>query len=282
MGDSTMRANKRLLGRFILYGLVAIVTVLFLFPILFAMLASFKPNREIFAYPPSIFPHTWTLEAYTFILSQKKYLRYFLNAWVISILATFVCVTLGSLAGYGFSRFKVPAKRLFMLGILILMMFPGVILMIPYFRLARALNLYDTYLILVLIDSAFVLPLAIWLLKSFFDSIPVEVEEAAMVDGCTRIKALFFVIAPLARAGVIAVGIMAFLKAWNEFMFALILTKGAEKAPISVGLAGLFQAYSVNWNAVLVVTMLSIFPLMIIFIFLQRYIISGITGGAVK
>lgn len=277
-----MRAKKRLRGRFILYGLIAIVTVLSLFPILFAMLVSFKPNLEIFTYPPSVFPRTWILEAYTFILSQKKYLRYFFNSCVISILATFVCVTLGSLAGYGFSRFKLPAKRLLMLGILALQMFPGVVLMVPYFRLARTLNLYDTYLVLVIINCAFVLPLAIWLLKSYFDSIPVEIEEAAMVDGCTRIKALFFVVAPLARAGVIAIGIMAFLKAWNEFMFALILTRGAEKAPISVGLAGLFQAYSVNWNAVMAVTMLSVFPLMIIFIFLQRYIISGITGGAVK
>jgi len=277
-----MRAKKRLRGRFILYGLIAIATVLSLFPILFAMLVSFKPNLEIFTYPPSVFPRTWTLEAYTFILSQKKYLRYFFNSCVISILATFVCVTLGSLAGYGFSRFKLPAKRLLMLGILALQMFPGVVLMIPYFRLARTLNLYDTYLVLVIINCAFVLPLAIWLLKSYFDSIPVEIEEAAMVDGCSRIKALFFVVAPLARAGVIAISIMAFLKAWNEFLFALILTRGAEKAPISVGLAGFFQAYNVNWNAVLAVTMLSVFPLMIIFIFLQRYIISGITGGAVK
>lgn len=277
-----MRAKKRLRGRFILYGLIAIVTVFFLFPILFAVLVSFKPNREIFTYPPSVFPLTWTLEAYTFILSQKKYLHYFFNSCVISILATFICVTLGSLAGYGFSRFKIPAKRLLMLGILALQMFPGVVLMVPYFRLARTLNLYDTYLVLVIINCTLVLPLAIWLVKSYFDSIPVEIEEAAMVDGCTRIQALFFIVAPLARAGIIAISIMAFLKAWNEFMFALILTRGAEKAPISVGLAGLFQAYSVNWNAVLAVTMLSVFPLMIIFIFLQHYIISGITSGAVK
>ncbi|MBA7579184.1 Inner membrane ABC transporter permease protein YcjP [subsurface metagenome] len=277
-----MRVKKRLLGCFILYGLVAIVTVLFLFPILFAVLVSFKLNREIFTYPPSVFPRTWIVEAYIFVLSQKKYLRYFFNSCVISILATFICVTLGSLAGYGFSRFKLPGKRLLMLGILALQMFPGVVLMIPYFRLARILNLYDTYLVLVIINCAFVLPLAIWLLKSYFDSIPVEIEEAAMVDGCTRLKALFFVVAPLSRAGVIAIGIMAFLKAWNEFMFALILTRGAENAPISVGLAGLFQAYSVNWNAVLAVTMISVFPLMITFIFLQRYIISGITSGAVK
>ena len=277
-----MRVNKKLLGPIVLYGLIGIVSVLFLFPVLFAVLVSFKPNRELFTWPPSIFPHTWTLKAYTFILSQEKYLRHYFNAWLISILTSFVCVVLGSLAGYGFSRFKIPGKGILMLGILALQMFPGTVLMIPYFRLSRTLNLYDTYLVLVIINCAFVLPLAIWLLKSYFDSIPVEVEEAAMIDGCTRIKALFFVVAPLARAGVIAIGIMAFLKAWNEFMFALILTKGVEKAPISVGLAGLFTAYNVSWNAVMAVTVISIVPLIIIFIFLQHYIISGITGGALK
>ena len=154
--------------------------------------------------------------------------------------------------------------------------------MIPYFRLARTLHLYNTYLGLVLINCGFVLPLAIWLLKSFFDSIPIEVEEAAMIDGCTRTQAILYIIAPLARAGVIAIGIMTFLKAWNEFLFALILTQGPEKAPISVGLAGLFTSYNVKLNALMAITVLSILPLMLIFIFLQRYIISGITGGAVK
>ena len=154
--------------------------------------------------------------------------------------------------------------------------------MIPYFKLARTLHLYNTYSGLVLVNCGFVLPLAIWLLKSFFDSIPMEVEEAAMIDGCTRTQAILYVIAPLARAGMIAIGIMAFLRAWNQFLFALILTQGPEKAPISVGLAELFTAYNVKLNAVMAITMLSVLPLMFIFILLQRYIISGITGGAVK
>ncbi len=154
--------------------------------------------------------------------------------------------------------------------------------MVSYFNLAKQLNLYDTYLVLIMIDTTFALPLVIWLLKSYFDSIPVAMEEAALIDGCSRVKVLLLIVAPLARAGVIGTGMLAFIRAWNEFLFALILTKGPERAPITVGLAELFGVHSINWNGVMAVTTLAVLPLLVVFIFVQRYVISGITSGAVK
>jgi len=146
----------------------------------------------------------------------------------------------------------------------------------------RALGLYDSYLALILIDTTFALPLVTWLLKSYFDSIPVALEEAALVDGCTRFRALTSVVAPLARAGFIGTGVFAFIRAWNEFMFALILTRGPTKAPVTVGLAELFGQYSIQWNSVMALTVVATFPLVIVFVFVQRHIIRGITSGAVK
>jgi len=276
-----MRGRKRRLRYFSLYSSVTIITVLILFPAIFAVFTSFKPIREIFTYPPSILPQTWTLKAYISIFSQEKYLHYFLNGYFISICSTFLCVVLGGLAGYGFSRFKLPAKHLLLLGILAAQMFPGAVLMIPYFNLSRQLGLYNTYLALIMIDTTFALPLVIWLLKSYFDSIPVTIEEAALIDGCSRAKVLFLIVAPIARAGVIGTGMLAFIRAWNEFLFALILTKGPERAPITVGLAELFGQYSINWNGIMAITTLAVLPLLVVFIFVQRYVISGITSGAV-
>ena len=265
---------------FPLYTSVAVITFLILFPAIFAVLTSFKPIREIFTYPPSVFPHSWTIKAYISIFTREKYLHYFFNGYFISICSTFLCVILGSLAGYGFSRFKFPVNRFLLLGILAIQMFPGVILMIPYFNLSKNLGLYDTYLILIMVDTTFSLPLIIWLLKSFFDSIPVSIEEAAFIDGCNRLQVLFLIVAPLARAGVIGTGMLAFIRAWNEFLFALILTKGPGRAPITVGLAELFGQYSINWNGIMAITTLAVLPLLIVFIFVQRYVISGITTGA--
>ena len=264
-----------------LYTSTVVVTLLILFPAIFAMFTSFKPIREIFTYPPSILPHTWTIKPYISIFSREKYLHYFFNGYFISICSTFLCVTLGALAGYGFSRFRLPAKRLVLLGILAAQMFPGAVLMVPYFNLSRQLGLYNTYLALIIIDTTFALPLVIWLLKSFFDSIPVSIEEAALIDGCTKARVLLLIVAPVARAGIIGTGMLAFIRAWNEFLFALILTKGPERAPITVGLAELFGQYSINWNGIMAITTLAVLPLLVVFIFVQRYVISGITSGAV-
>jgi len=277
-----IREKRNQFRYFPLYSLAAIITVLILFPAIFAILTSFKPIREIFTYPPAIFPHTWTVKPYISIFSREKYLHYFFNGYFISVCSTFLCVFLGSLAGYGFSRFKLPAKRLFLLGILAMQMFPGAVLMVSYFNLSKQLGLYNTYLVLIMIDTVFALPLVIWLLKSYFDSIPVSIEEAALIDGCSKVKVLLLIVAPLARAGVIGTGMLAFIRAWNEFLFALILTKGPERAPITVGLAELFGQYSINWNGIMAITTLAVIPLLVVFIFVQRYVISGITSGAVK
>jgi ABC-type glycerol-3-phosphate transport system permease component len=276
-----MRRKRSKLRHFPLYSSAVVITFLILFPAIFAILTSFKPIREIFVYPPAIFPHTWTVKPYISIFSREKYLHYFFNGYFISICSTFLCVILGGLAGYGFSRFRLPAKRVLLLGILAAQMFPGAVLMVPYFNLSKQLGLYNSYLALIMIDTTFALPLVIWLLKSFFDSIPVTIEEAALLDGCNKVKVLLLIVAPVARAGVIGTGMLAFIRAWNEFLFALILTKGPERAPITVGLAELFGQYSINWNGIMAITTLAVLPLLVVFIFVQRYVISGITGGAV-
>jgi multiple sugar transport system permease protein len=258
------------------------MTLLVLFPVMFAFFTSFKPNPEIFIYPPTFLPNNWTAEPYAEVMSQKRYLRYFLNGYIISISATALCLVVGALAGYGFSRYRLPAKRTLMLGILALQMFPGAVLMVPYFNMAISLGLYNTYIALILVDTIFPLSLVIWLLKSYFDSIPFSLEEAAMIDGCSRTKTLITIVAPLARAGFLGTGVFAFIRAWNEFMFALILTRGPKIAPVTVGLAELFGQYTINWNGVMALTIVATFPLTVVFILVQRYIIAGITSGAVK
>jgi len=274
--------RNKSLRYFPLYASATVVAFLILFPAVFAVLTSLKPIREIFVYPPRVFPQIWTIKSYLSIFSREKYVHYFFNGYLISICSTFLCVFLGALAGYGFSRFRLPAKHTLLLGILVAQMFPGAVLMVSYFNLAKQLGLYDTYLALIMIDTAFALPLVIWLLKSYFDGIPVSVEEAALIDGCTRTKVLLLIVAPLARAGVIGTGMLAFIRAWNEFLFALILTKGPARAPITVGLAELFGQYSIDWSGIMAITTLAVLPLLIVFIFVQRYVIAGITSGAVK
>ncbi len=276
-----MRAGRSARGP--LFGLlVVVILVLSVFPVLYAFFTALTPARELFVLPPKILPRHWTLDPYGAVFQHREYLRYFLNSLVIAGGTTALCLILASLAGYGFSRFWIPAKRVVLAAILLLEMFPGVILLTPYYRLSQDLHIYDTYIVLVLIDSGLVLPISIWLLKNFFDTVPASMEESAMMDGSSRLQALVYVIAPLARPGLIAVAIMAFLTAWNEFMFALILTNSPTVSPLTYGLAELFGQYNVQRNIVMAITMLSVFPLLLIFIFLQRHLVRGIMGGSGK
>jgi len=265
---------------FLFIGMGAI-TAVFLFPVAVALGTSLKPLDQIFRYPPTVFSYPLSFESYK-ILQDTEYQHYFFNGYFIAFSAVVLTLTLGIMGGYSLSRYKLPAKRVLMVGILCLQLFPGAVLMVPLFNMARKLHLYNTYLALIIVDSAFVLPLVLWVLKGYFDMVPYEMEESAMIDGSGVFRTIVQIVVPQIRPALIGVGLLAFIRSWNEFLFALILTGGVKVAPVTVGLARLFGQYAINWNAVMTLTIIAVLPLMVVFMFLQRYFIEGIGGGAIK
>lgn len=169
-----------------------------------------------------------------------------------------------------------------LMGILALLMLPRVTVIVPYFRLAHTLGFYDTLFGLILVNTAFLLPIAIWLLKGYIDSIPAELEEAALIDGCTPIQALWKVLIPLAVPAIIGVGTFVFIGAWNEYLLAVVLTDTPSSQPLTIGLAAFFGQYVRDWNSIMALSTLSSLPLVCIFIFFQRWVVQGMTSGAVK
>jgi ABC-type glycerol-3-phosphate transport system permease component len=161
-------------------------------------------------------------------------------------------------------------------------MMPGVSLVLPYFRISMALHLYDTQLGLIIAYASFVLPMATWLLKGYMDSIPVDLEEAALVDGATRLGALRRILLPLVAPGLIATGTMGFLGAWNEFFFAVVLTTSIKAQTLTVGIGRFFGQYNRDWNGIMALTTFASIPLLIAFVFIQRWVVQGMTAGAVK
>lgn len=263
-----------------LAALVALVVAVF--PIVWMLLAAFKTDAELFLDPPPFFPKAPTLDAFAFILSNSRYMRMLMNSYIIAGLVTASCVVLASLAAYGFSRFDIPGKGSLLLTTLVLQMFPGISLLIPYYNLAHAVGLYDTFFGLLLADASFALPFCIWMLKSYLDTIPVDLEEAAMVDGASRLGAFTRIVVPLAVPGVIATATYAFLSAWNEYMFASILTRGDRFAPVTVGIGEFFGLFAVRWSQMAALAALASIPLMLVFIFFQKYLVEGMTAGSMK
>ncbi len=280
--DRLRLPRRRLVTDAVVILLTITGAVLVLFPIFWMVLASVRPVAEVLAYPPKWIPQQFTLKYYQQLFQSGEYLQYLKNSYIVAVGTTLLSLVLALLAAYGFSRYKVPGGRAILLAMLALYMMPGVSLVLPYFRLANALHLYDTRLGLILAYSSFVLPMATWLLKGYMDSIPIELEEAALVDGATRFGALRRILLPLIAPGLVATGTMGFLGAWNEFFFAVVLTTSLKAQTLTVGIGRFFGQYNRDWNGIMALTTFASIPLLVGFVLIQRWVVQGMTAGAVK
>jgi ABC-type glycerol-3-phosphate transport system permease component len=253
-----------------------------LFPFYWMLNTSLKPQSEVFQSPPAFVPAHWTLAGYLQIWASRLIGRFFLNSAIVSVGSTLLAMALSALAAYGFSRFRMRWERPLILTLLFTQMLPGTLLIIPYFQLMARLHLINTYLSLILAYVSFALPFSTWMLIGFFRSIPLELDEAAMVDGCGRIGAFWRVILPLSVPGLVAVAIFTFLLSWNAYVFALVLTTDPKMFPLSVGIANMLGEYQVIWNEMMAAAVLATLPVFVLYGFLERYLVQGITAGALK
>lgn len=269
-------------GPIVVYTLLTIASVFALFPILWMVSVSLRSNRDIFRIPPAWIPPKFTTEAYQEILGTPHYVRVFANTYFVAAAVTVVSLVLAALAAYSFSRFDFRGSRVIQFFVIGTQMIPPISLVIPYFVLITTLKLYDTYTGLIVTYAAFVLPFSTLMLISYFNTIPRDIEEAALVDGCTRIGSLIRVLLPLAVPGLVGTGVYAFLLAWNEFLFALTLTQGADMRVVTVAIALLSGEQAFQWNVMMSFATLACIPLLVTFLFFQKYLVSGLTIGAVR
>jgi multiple sugar transport system permease protein len=266
----------------LIVGVSVASAALILVPILWMVSAGLRPIKEILSYPPTLLPRMLTFQYFARILANPTYRQYFLNSAVLALTTLGLALVLGSLAAYGFSRYRFPGGRAMLMGILALLMLPRVTLIVPYFRLAHLAGLYDTLPGLIIVNTAFLLPMSTWLLKGYFDSLPEELEEAAMVDGCVRLQTLWKILLPLAVPGLIGVGTFVFIGSWNEYLLAVVLTETPRAQTLTVGLAAFFGQYVRDWNGIMALSTLASLPLVVVFVFLQRWVVQGLSSGAIK
>lgn len=270
--------------RLIAFGVTLFVLLLLFLPLYWLLITSIKPNQAAFDLPPEFFPSKPTLGSYiSQLLDRSGFLTYFFNSVITASLATVLSIVVSVFAGYAFSRLRFPAKRAALLFILTSQMFPLVVLLVGIYVLFRQLNLLDSYLGLVFAFTTYSLPLSIWMMRGFFDTVPPELEQAAMVDGATRLQALARVVLPLIGPGVIAVGLYSFLNAWNNLLYALSLTSSQDMRTIPPGfLLTYVGEFQYQWADAMAGSVMVSLPMIAVFIFLQRYLVQGMTAGAVK
>ncbi len=252
------------------------------FPILWMLLSSFKPNAEIFAWPPTWISENFSLKAYTSIFNNPEEIRFFINSYCIAIIVVIMTLIIGVLASYSFSRFDFPGKKVINTVIVSVQAVPPITLLIPYLSLIVSLKLYNTYGALILTYMLFTLPYAILMITGYMNTLPKDLDEAVMIDGGSRFMALWKILVPVSVPGLVSVGMYTFMQAWNEYLFALALTKTNEMRTVPVGISLLMGQHAYEWNQMMSMSVLGSLPVLILFLFFQRYFIAGMTSGAVK
>lgn len=279
----TARARVRMLIPNGFIALAALVLVIVcLFPFLWMALSSVKVLRELYTIPPTWWPKAPTLGNYATVLFRSNIPRYFLNSVVISVGSTGLSLLLAVFAAYGFSRFRFAGKPLLQSFVLVGQLLPTAAIIVPLFVTLRFLGLINTYWGLILVYMIITLPLSVWMLTSYFRAVPVEIEEAAIIDGASRLGVLFRVTLPLSLPGIVAVIVYAFVTTWNEFIFALCFATDSSVKTLPIGLAEFSTEFNTDWGAVMAASMVMTLPIAILFLSMQRLFVSGLTAGATK
>ncbi len=273
-----MKSNRRYLSAI----LSVLFLALFLFPIYWMVVTSVKPQTEIFAYPPSFFPSELSWSAWGRIFGNAAIPRYFLNSLIVGTGTTLFTLALATPAAYGVAHLPLRGKWLLILVSLSSLMFPAIMLATPLFITFSRAGLLDSYVGLIVANTALALPFALVVLRPFFLSLPPQLTEAAKIDGCTAWGAFLRVMLPLATPGLATAGIFTFLFGWNDLVFALTLTNNDSFRPVTAGLWNFIGSSVTDWNAVMAFSTLAMLPPLIIFLFAQRYVVAGLTSGAVK
>jgi multiple sugar transport system permease protein len=288
---STPRANhptiRQRLGKLGFAFVVLIICGITFFPIYWMLVTTVQSTKITLHYPPSLWPEEFSLSAFQEVFDKEPVARWIFNSIYLSSVTTVICVVLSIFGGYAISALRWRGRGLFAIFLLMTQMLPEALVIVPVFKIFTDFPLIhqdirNSLPAVALIDAAFILPICVWVMKNMFDTVPGEVREAAMVDGAGPIRTLFQIVMPIALPGVVAVGVVAFFYAWNEFLFAQTMIQDKDLKPASVGLAGMITMLDTPIQLLLAAGTLFAIPPVIFYLAMQRYIVAGISAGAVK
>jgi multiple sugar transport system permease protein len=274
--------NKQMLKTTLIAITGYLVAFLFALPYLHMLTTATKPDNELFMMPSLYLPTDWQWNNFVDTFTNAPIGIYMRNSVIIALSATFIVLLVALPAAYYVARFRFRGRVVFLLLVLVTQMLSPVALVVGIYREVVTLGLVNTYLSLVLVNAAFNLAFAIWIMAGFFASIPSEIEDAAFIDGCSRFMALRKITIPLALPGIATALIFTFIAAWNEFVIALTLTSTVDKRPLTVGINTFIGQYQVQWNYLFAAAFISIIPVVILFGSIQKWLVSGLTAGSIK
>lgn len=276
--------NKKTAFLVFKYLILFIILVFLMFPLYWVLITSFKTNMEAYAYPPHFVPHQFSLESYrNLIVNNNEFFVYYKNNFIVSGISAVCTVFVALLTGYALSRFHFKWNKAFVAVFMSAQMFPMISRLISLYGFMRKIALLNTHAGLILAMSASMLPFSCLLMSSFFDNVPKALEEAGRIDGATRLQVLFKLITPLVKPGILAVGIYAFLLAWDDYLHAATLIQTDKLRTLSIGIALRYLGeLSYDWSLINSISVIGILPMLLLFFFFQKHMVKGLVAGAVK
>lgn len=260
-----------------------VIFIILMFPLYWMIVTSLKTQVEIFEVPTPLWPRNLTFEAFQSQFSRSSTtIQGFKNSFIIAISATVISTCLSIPASYGLARFRFGSKKLLILFFLMMQMLPSTLILTPLYIMFSKVGLLNSYLAPILADATLGVPFSIIILRTYFLSIPKELDEAAAIDGCSPFTSFVKVMLPIAKPGVIVAAVFSFVYAWGDLIYGITFITNPDKRPITSNIYNYVQQYQTLWNATMAFGLVAIFPIVLIFIFMQRYIVSGLTNGAVK
>lgn len=274
--------KQKIQFKIFVYILITGIVLFLLFPFFVALSTAFKDLDEVYSTPPHWIPKRLAWENFQHIWEKYPLAQYFVNSFIIAsgatILTTILCVP----AAYAFARLRFMGRKTLLFMLLLVQMFSPIIVVISLFKVMGRLHLLDTLSSLIIVNAVFTLAFATWMMNGYFGTIPKEIEEAALIDGCSRFQSMFRITLPIAMPGVVTVVIYTFIAAWNEFMFALTFINSMGKRPLTLGLYNFVGRWETQWQYLMAAALLAIIPVIVLFMLIEKQLVQGLAGGAVK
>ena len=274
--------KPKILFKMFVYIVITGIVLILLFPFFVALSTAFKDLNAVYTLPPRWIPERLAWENFQHIWQKYPMASYFINSLIIASGATVLTTILCIPAAYAFARLRFAGRKTFLFTLLVVQMFSPIIVVITLFKVVAALHLVDTLSSLIIVNAVFTLAFAIWMMNGYFSTIPKEIEEAALIDGCSRVQTITRITLPIAMPGVVTVIIYTFISAWNEFMFALTFINSMEKRPLTLGLYNFIGRWTVSWHYLMAAALLAIIPVILLFMIIEKQLVYGLAGGAVK
>ena len=276
--DGMMSRRKKILCA----AIAVLIAILFLFPIYWLVQLSFKPDREAFGRVLTYYPHTFTVSPWQENLDDPVFITSLRNSFINGFLTMGITLLLGVPAAYGMGRYKVRGSVLFLLTFLVSQMLPASLTLTPLYLIFNSAKLLGTHISSPIAIAASSIPFAVITLRPFFRSVPVTLDEAARLDGCGPVRAFFYVMIPAVKTGIITIIVISFLNGWNDLVYSMTFNVGADMRPLTANIYKFQSAYGTKWNCIMAYGTILVLPVVILFIFMQKYIVGGLTAGAVK